>query len=92
MDQILFESGPFHNFAAMAKTGIARGGDEVLRPQSFYGNAPARPAALRTVDADGNSNVGVNKALTRLHPQGVIALTVIDSFDLGRPWTTYGAW
>lgn len=54
----------------MAKTSIARGGDEILRPQSFYGSSPARPAALRTVDAAGNSNVGVNKALTILRSQG----------------------
>lgn len=51
----------------MAKTSIARGGDEILRPQSFYGSTPARPAALRTVDAAGKSNVGPNKALNILN-------------------------
>lgn len=51
----------------MAKIGIARGGDEILRPQSFYGSTPARPAALRTVDAEGNLNVGPNKALNILN-------------------------
>lgn len=55
------------NIAAMAKIGIARGGDEILRPQSFYGSTPARPAALRTVDAEGNLNVGPNKALNILN-------------------------
>eukprot|EP00892_Ulva_mutabilis_P011869 jgi/Ulvmu1/9054/UM005_0147.1 len=55
----------------MTNTRIAHGGDEILQPQSFYGKSPARPAALRTIDANGDSNVTLNKALTVMNPQEI---------------------
>lgn len=64
----------------MAKGTIARGGDEILRPQAFYGSAAARPAALRSIDAAGNANLGVNKALAMLVSPGVALSSALNAW------------